>query len=64
VNELHLFRRKYFNSPGNMRKSNSEHRQIYEAISSGSAAKAKTTAERHVLSGRQRLLAMLERPAE
>jgi DNA-binding GntR family transcriptional regulator len=64
VNELHLFRRKYFNSPGNMRKSNSEHRQIYEAISSGSAAKAKTTAERHVLSGRQRLLAMLERLAE
>jgi DNA-binding GntR family transcriptional regulator len=63
VNELHLFRRKYFNSPGNMRKSNMEHRQIYEAISSGSEAKAKAAAERHVLSGRQRLLATLDQTA-
>jgi DNA-binding GntR family transcriptional regulator len=60
VNELHLYRRKYFNAPGNMRKSNAEHRAIYEAIAGGSAAKAKTTAERHVLSGRQRLLATLD----
>jgi DNA-binding GntR family transcriptional regulator len=63
VNELHLFRRKYFNSPGNMRKSNMEHRQIYEAIAGGSEAKAKTMAERHVLSGRQRLLATLDQSA-
>lgn len=62
VNELHLYRRKYFNAPGNMRKSNAEHRQIYEAIASGSAARAKSTAERHVLSGRQRLLATLDQP--
>ncbi|MDB5756965.1 MAG: transcriptional regulator, GntR family [Burkholderia sp.] len=60
VNELHLYRRKYFNAPGNMRKSNAEHRAIYEAIAGGSAARAKTTAERHVLSGRQRLLATLD----
>jgi DNA-binding GntR family transcriptional regulator len=60
VNELHLYRRKYFNAPGNMRKSNTEHRAIYEAIAGGSAARAKTTAERHVLSGRQRLLATLD----
>ncbi|MEN3297716.1 MAG: hypothetical protein V7642_6969 [Burkholderiales bacterium] len=63
VNELHLFRRKYFNSPGNLRKSNLEHWQIYEAISSGSEAKAKASAERHVLSGRQRLLATLDQSA-
>ncbi|MDB5823819.1 MAG: transcriptional regulator, GntR family [Herminiimonas sp.] len=64
VNELHLFRRKYFDSPGNMRKSNVEHWQIYEAICSGSEARAKTTAERHVLSGRQRLLSTLDQSAE
>jgi DNA-binding GntR family transcriptional regulator len=63
ANELHLFRRKYFNAPGNMRKSNMEHRQIYEAIASGSEAKAKATAERHVLWGRQRLLATLDQSA-
>lgn len=60
VNELHLFRRKYFNALGNMRKSNAEHRLIYEAINSGSSAKAKSMAERHVWSGRQRLLATLD----
>ena len=32
VKELHLVRRKYFNAPGNMRRSNVEHRAIYEAI--------------------------------
>jgi DNA-binding GntR family transcriptional regulator len=61
VNELHLFRRRYFNAPGNMRKSNAEHRLIYDAIASGSATRAKTMAERHVWSGRQRLLATLDR---
>lgn len=60
VKELHLFRRKYFNAPGNMRRSNIEHRQIYEAIAKGSPGKAKTVAERHVLTGRQRLLSTLE----
>lgn len=60
VNELHLYRRRYFNAPGNMRKSNAEHRLIYEAIASGSASKAKTMAERHVLAGRQRLLSLLD----
>lgn len=60
VKELHLYRRKYFNAPGNMRRSNVEHRAIYEAIARGAQAKAKTVAERHVLSGRQRLLATLD----
>lgn len=60
VKELHLFRRRYFNSPGNMRRSNIEHRSIYEAIIKGARAKAKSAAERHVLSGRQRLLASID----
>ncbi len=60
VKELHLFRRRYFNAPGNMRRSNAEHRQIYEAILKGNAGRAKSLAERHVLTGRQRLLGSLE----
>lgn len=60
VKELHLFRRQNFNKPGNMRKSNIEHRRIYEAISSGAKSKAKAQAEHHIQSGRQRLLATLD----
>jgi DNA-binding GntR family transcriptional regulator len=60
VKELHLFRRRYFNSPGNMRRSNIEHRTIYEAIIKGAKARAKSAAERHVLSGRERLLASID----
>ena len=59
VKELHLFRRQNFNKPGNMRKSNIEHRRLYEAISSGAKSKAKAQAEIHIQSGRQRLLATL-----
>lgn len=62
VKELHLFRRKYFNASNNMHTSNVEHRKIYEAIASGSPAKAWTAAQRHVLGGRSRLLATLETP--
>lgn len=62
VKELHLFRRKYFNVSKNMHTSNVEHRRIYEAIASGSPAKAWTAAQRHVLGGRSRLLATLETP--
>lgn len=56
VKELHLVRRKYFNTPGNMRRSNVEHRAIYEAIVSQNPAKARTAAERHVQAGRIRLM--------
>jgi DNA-binding GntR family transcriptional regulator len=63
VKELHLFRRSYFNAPGNMRRSNTEHRAIFEAITKGDAKRARTLAERHVLSGRDRLMARLEQPA-
>jgi DNA-binding GntR family transcriptional regulator len=57
VRELHLFRRQNFNTPGNMRRSNLEHRKIYEAISQGASAKARTQAENHIKAGRGRLLA-------
>lgn len=60
VKELHLFRRRYFDAAGNMRRSNSEHRQIFEAIASGAAARARTLAQKHVLEGRQRLLATMD----
>jgi len=63
VKELHLFRRQNFSKPGNMKKSNIEHRRIYEAISKGAAAKAKAQAEIHIQSGRQRLLATLGDPS-
>ena len=60
VKELHLFRRRYFDAAGNMRRSNTEHRQIYEAIAAGAKARARTLAQRHVLEGRQRLLATMD----
>lgn len=62
VKELHLFRRRYFDGPGNMKRSNEQHRQLVEAIARGAGAKARAVAERHVLEGRQRLLATLETP--
>jgi len=60
VKELHLYRRQNFNAPGNMRRSNVEHRRLYEAISKGHAAKAKQFAEEHIQAGRQRLLALAD----
>lgn len=59
VKELHLFRRSYFDAPGNMRRSNAEHRAIFEAIARGASSQARNVAERHVLSGRDRLLMRL-----
>jgi DNA-binding GntR family transcriptional regulator len=60
VKELHLVRRKYFNVPGNMRRSNVEHRAIFEAIVASNPAKARAAAERHVHAGRARLLSNFE----
>lgn len=60
VKELHQFRRRYFNGPGNMRRSNEQHRELYEAIAAGDAAAARAVAERHVMEGRGRLLSTLE----
>lgn len=60
VKELHQVRRRYFNGPGHMRRSNEQHRQLYDAIAGGHGARARTVAERHVLEGRQRLLATLD----
>lgn len=61
--ELHLFRRRYFNAASNMRRSNAEHRRIFEAIVAGNKDKANKLAQAHVLQGRQRLLATLDVPA-
>ncbi len=61
--ELHLFRRRHFNASTNMRRSNAEHRRIFEAIVAGAPDKARKLAQQHVLQGRQRLLNTLEVPA-
>ncbi len=58
--ELHLYRRRYFNATINMRRSNNEHRRIFEAIATGAKDRANKLAQAHVLQGRQRLLSTLE----
>jgi DNA-binding GntR family transcriptional regulator len=60
VQELHLYRRQNFNRPGNMRRSNAEHRRIADAIARGNAAKARQAAQEHIDAGRQRMLASAE----
>jgi DNA-binding GntR family transcriptional regulator len=60
VKELHQYRRQNFNAPGNMRRSNVEHRKIYEAIAAGDVARAKQCAEEHIAAGRGRLLALAD----
>ena len=61
--ELHLYRRRYFDAKANMRRSNAEHRRLFEAIAQGTAERANKLAQAHVLQGRQRLLATLDVPA-
>lgn len=61
--ELHLYRRRHFNAVLNMRRSNSEHRRIFDAVAAGAKERAFELAQAHVLHGRQRLLATLELPA-
>ena len=61
--ELHLYRRRYFDAKTNMRRSNTEHRRIFEAITQGAADRANKLAQAHVQQGRQRLLATLDAPA-
>ena len=61
--ELHLYRRRYFDAKSNMRRSNAEHRRIFEAIVQGAAERAARLAQGHVMQGRQRLLGNLDVPA-
>lgn len=61
--ELHLYRRRYFDARTNMRRSNTEHRRIFEAIVQGAGDRAAKLAQAHVMQGRQRLLATLDVPA-
>lgn len=60
--ELHLYRRRYFDKPINMRRSNGEHRRIFEAVLAGTKERAGKLAAAHVMQGRQRLLATLDVP--
>jgi DNA-binding GntR family transcriptional regulator len=62
VKQLHIFRRQFFNVPGNMRRSNVEHREIFEAIAVADVPRARTAAEQHVLAGRSRLLTSFDQP--
>lgn len=62
VKALHLYRRRCFDASANMRRSNAEHRRIYDAIAKGAGTRAASLAQGHVLAGRQRLLAKLETP--
>lgn len=57
--ELHVFRQRYFDAPGNMRLSNEQHRQLVDAIAKGDSNKAHTVAERHVMEGRERFMAII-----
>lgn len=61
--ELHLYRRRYFDATINMRRSNQEHRRIFEAVAEGRRDRANKLAQAHVLQGRQRLLSTLDVPA-
>jgi DNA-binding GntR family transcriptional regulator len=61
--DLHLYRRRHFDAAINMRRSNKEHRGIFDAVTKGAAERAGKLAQAHVLQGRQRLLAMLDTPA-
>lgn len=61
--ELHLYRRRHFDATLNMRRSNIEHRRIFEAVAKGAKDRAGKLAQAHVLHGRQRLLSTLDVPA-
>src|SRR5690606_8316848 len=45
VNELHVFRRRFFNYANKMQRSNEEHRAIVDAIVAGDAVGANQLAE-------------------
>lgn len=60
VNELHVFRQRFFNYANKMQRSNQEHRAIVDAMFSGNAELAGQLAEQHVLAGKQRLLENME----
>ncbi len=60
VKELHVLRREDFNNSGNMRKSNIEHRKVYEGILTGDREAAQKAAEAHILAGCQRMIRTFE----
>ncbi len=58
VRELHLFRRRALVTPGRMRESNAEHAAIIRSLAAHDADAARSLMERHVLSGRDRVLSV------
>lgn len=56
VNELHLFRRRFFDYTSKMHRSNAEHRALIDAMKAGEVGRAGELAEQHVLAGKQLLL--------
>jgi DNA-binding GntR family transcriptional regulator len=60
VKESHLFRRRSLMSPSAMRESNSEHREIVEAIRAGDVDAARKAGEAHHFGGKRRWLETLK----
>ena len=60
IKKMHLFRARSLVQGGGMAVSNREHREIVEAIASGSADKAQRAATGHVERARKRFLASLD----
>jgi DNA-binding GntR family transcriptional regulator len=61
VKEAHLFRRQALSRPPNMRESNAEHRALVVAIAAGRAAESRRLGEQHVLAGKCRFLASVDK---
>ncbi len=61
LKEAHLSRRDVLSAPSMMDQSNAEHEAIVQAIRVGDAARARELGERHVLNGKRRLLASLDK---
>lgn len=60
VREMHLFRRRGLSVATNIAQSLTEHRAISEAIAAGDPEAARRTAERHIKSGFERYMKIVE----
>jgi DNA-binding GntR family transcriptional regulator len=62
--EMHLFRRRTLEMPGQMKISNAEHRGIVDALEAGDSEAAAHATERHVLKSRELLFGPLGTPVD
>ncbi len=60
VKEMHLFRRRGLSIATNIARSIEEHEAILEAVIAGDAERARSAAERHIVSGLARYMKLLE----